>query len=293
MSEPTGTFGPLASSQVADDVWQLTDPFCNRAYVVRGEERALLVDAMAGFGDVGALASALCGGLPVTCALTHRHCDHAGGCLGMGEVLMSAADDVPEAWEQVVAGARLFASEARRGGMVSAGEKCAVDDGEVPRVRHVAEGDVLDLGGRKVEVVALPGHTVGSVGYLVRDAGLLLSGDAVTPIMCLCFEESLGLDAWRQTLAKMAGLGFERFMTGHHDHAFGKADLDGFLAAADFAERDRGHEWHHSIVPGWEGTIHLVPNGVYDVDSPKFRAVITRGLPAPRRSGCRHRETAE
>ena len=283
MAEPAGTFGPLMSSEVADGVWRLTDPFDNRAYVVRGEERALLVDAMVGFGDVTGAASALAGGLPVTCALTHRHCDHVGGAFGMGEVLMSAADDAPETWGQAEAGALLFAEEARRGGMVPAGERCAAERGGLPHVAHVADGNAIDLGGRDVEVVSLPGHTVGSVGYLVRDAGLLLSGDAVTPVMCLCFEESLGLDAWRRTLRKMEGLPFGRFMTGHHDHAFGKADLDGFLAAADFAKSDRGHEWHHSIVPGWEGTIHLVPNGVYDVDSPDFRAVITRGLPAPRR----------
>lgn len=282
MSEPERAFGPIASSEVADGIWQLTDPFDNRAYVVRGEGRALLVDSMAGFGDVVGVVSALAGGLPVTCALTHRHCDHVGGAFGLEEALMSAADDVPEAWVQARAGARLFAAEARRAGMVREGEKCAVELGGAPRVTHVADGDVIDLGGREAEVVALPGHTVGSVGYLVRDAGLLLSGDAVTPIMCLCFEESLGLGAWRQTLRRMEGLGLEAFMTGHHAHAFGKADLDGFLAAADFAETDRGHEWHHSIVPGWEGTIHLVPNGVYDVDSPDFRAVITRGLPAPR-----------
>ena len=170
------------------------------------------------------------------------------------------------------------------------GEKCAVERGGRPRVSHVREGDALDLGGRTVDVVELAGHTVGSVGYLVRDAGLLLSGDAVTPVMCLCFAESLTLDAWRQTLAKMAGLDFREFWTGHHGVPFGKDSLEGFAAAADFAEDDRGHEWHHSIVPGWEGTIHLVPNGVWSPDSPDFRAVITRGLPParPRRGGRRN-----
>ncbi len=172
------------------------------------------------------------------------------------------------------------------------GEKCAVERGGRPRVSHVGEGDALDLGGRTVDVVELAGHTVGSVGYLVRDAGLLLSGDAVTPVMCLCFAESLTLDAWRQTLAKMAGLDFREFWTGHHGVPFGKDSLEGFAAAADFAEDDRGHEWHHSIVPGWEGTIHLVPNGVWSPDSPDFRAVITRGLPParPRRGGRRRAE---
>lgn len=281
----------ITARSIAEGVWQLTDPFENRAYVVAGQSRALLVDTMAGFGDVVGLAGELAGGLSVTVALTHRHCDHVGGSFGVGEVLMSAADDVTAAWEESERGTRLFVEVARREGL-AAGDACAVERGGRPRVRHVAEGDVLDLGGRTVEVVDLAGHTVGSVGYLVRDAGLLLSGDAVTPVMCLCFEESLGLDAWRQTLAKMADLDFAAFWTGHHGVPFGKKDLDGFLAAADFAEGDRGHEWHHSIVPGWEGTIHLVPNGVWSPESPDFRAVITRGLPParPRRAGRRRSE---
>ena len=88
----------ISARPIAEGVWQLTDPFENRAYVVTGRERALLVDAMAGFGDVVAQASELAGGLPVTVALTHRHCDHVGGSFGAGEVLMSAADDVEAAW---------------------------------------------------------------------------------------------------------------------------------------------------------------------------------------------------
>ena len=52
---------------------------------------------MAGFGDVVGLAGELAGGVPVTVALTHRHCDHVGGSFGAGEVLMHAADDVEDA----------------------------------------------------------------------------------------------------------------------------------------------------------------------------------------------------
>lgn len=94
----------------------------------------------------------------------------------------------------------------RRGGnALLAAAPWAFDEGARPRVTHVSEGDELDLGGRRLVCVALPGHTVGSVGYLCPGLGVLLSGDAVTPIMCLCFEESLPVAAWRATLAKMGG----------------------------------------------------------------------------------------
>ena len=38
----------ILTRHIAKGVWQLTDPFENRAYVVAGRERALLVDTMAG-----------------------------------------------------------------------------------------------------------------------------------------------------------------------------------------------------------------------------------------------------
>ena len=226
--------------------------------MVAGRERALLVDTMAGFGDVVAQASELAGGLPVTVVLTHRHCDHVGGSFGAGEVLMSAADDVEAAWEEFERGARLFAEVARREGMVPDGEKCAVERGGRPRVSHVGEGDALDLGGRTVDVVELAGHTVGSVGYLVRDAGLLLSGDPVTPVMCLCFAESLTLDAWRQTLAKMAGLDFREFWTGHHGVPFGETAWRALRRPPTLPRTTAATKWHH-IVPGWEAPITACP----------------------------------
>lgn len=92
------------------------------------------------------------------------------------------------------------------------------------------------------------------------------------------------MQTYKETLEKLRRLPFERFWTGHHLHDFTKKDLDGFEFAADFVlSGDRGYAWHHGFIPDWEGTIHFAPNGVNDVDSCDFRAVITRGLPAPRR----------
>ena len=139
----------------------------------------------------------------------------------------------------------------------------------------MAEGDIFDLGGRTVRVVALPGHTAGSLGYLVEDCGVLLSGDAVTPIMCLFLEESLSIQEWRkQTLARMADLPFERFYTGHHDHAFTKSDLASFDAAGAFALTDRGMEWRHHRIAEFRGIMHLCPCDTPDTDSADFRALI-------------------
>ena len=47
------------------------------------------------------------------------------------------------------------------------------------RVRPVWDGDVLDLGHRELEAIALPGHTPGSMALLDRGTGMLFSGDPI------------------------------------------------------------------------------------------------------------------
>ena len=119
---------------------------------------------------------------------------------------------------------------------------------------------------------------------LVEDCGVLFSGDAVTPIMCLFFEDSLSIQEWRdKTLARMADLPFEHFYTGHHDHAFVKDDLPSFDAAGAYALADRGMEWQHNRLHEFRGIIHLCPSETFDADSVDFRAVIDRWHELPPR----------
>lgn len=270
----------ISAEAIEPGLWRLADPMGYLAHLVVGEKDAALVDAMLGIGDVRAVAERLAGGRRLHVLLTHRHPDHVGGAYRFDEVMMPALEDGH--WDE----AEHFAAEHRAAGVAAdprlAAAPWAIAEGARPRVAHFADGDELDLGGLALRCVALPGHTEGSMGYLCPELGVLLSGDAVTPIMCLCFDESLPVSAWRATLDKMDGLPFERFYTGHHRRAFTKADLPSWRAAADFAEKDRGIAWHHADVAEWEGTCHLCPCGTSDVDSPDFRAVITRGLPAPR-----------
>ena len=47
------------------------------------------------------------------------------------------------------------------------------------RIRAVWDGDIIDLGDRQLEAIALPGHTPGSTALLDRSSGMLFSGDPV------------------------------------------------------------------------------------------------------------------
>ncbi len=47
------------------------------------------------------------------------------------------------------------------------------------------EGDILDLGNMKLEVLEVPGHTPGSIALFDKEHGILFSGDTL-------FEDSIG-----------------------------------------------------------------------------------------------------
>lgn len=273
--EGTAVAGGLFEvEELGERLWRIGDALGDLCYLVEGEREAALVDTLAGLGDVVSLARGLVGEKKqLRVLLTHCHPDHVGGAYFARECWVGSA--CAGAWNACERqGLELVAGMADEAG-VPFGPR----DGVRPVVRRVAEGTSFDLGGRTLAAVELPGHTADSVGYLCPELGILFSGDAVTPIMCLCFPESLGLDGWLATLHKMEKLSFERFWTGHHRHDFTNADLVSFEEVAAFARTDRGHSWHHMLVSDWEGTLHLCPCPTSDPDSCDFRAVITRGLP--------------
>ncbi len=271
---------PFTIRQLEPGIWQITDVLGDRAYVVVGERAAVLVDTCAGYGNILEAVRSITE-LPLTVLITHAHYDHVGGAFFFDDVYMAAEDD--GRWDVEKGHAEAAYGQLIERGTFNKEVPFGPRDGSMPQVAHVREGDLFVLGGATVEVVALPGHTAGSMGYLVREQRVLLSGDAVTPIMCLFFEESLGIDTYRKTLAKMQGLPFDRFYTGHHDVAFLREDLPGFDACAEFALTDRGMSWQHALLSEFVGTIHLAPCDTLDVDSPDFRALIGPYVPRLRR----------
>jgi len=159
----------MKTTNISDDIVQLTRLGFVNAYLVREDDGFTLIDTTLGGRGADALigAARAAGGEIRRIALTHGHGDHAGTLddlrarLGAGvEVLMGEAD------------ARILA-----------GEK--VQEDKLPGYWRDVETvpDVRLTGGERIgslEVVPSPGHTPGHVSFLDTRDGSLFAGDVFT-----------------------------------------------------------------------------------------------------------------
>ncbi len=128
-------------------------------------------------GDVPAILARLEAlGLAVEAILlTHGHLDHAGGVEALREALPSRPDGSPV---PVIGPDRRdafllsgIAEQARLYGV--SGMRDAAPD------RYLEQGEVLELAGRRLEVLSVPGHTPGHIAFFDRAASLLIGGDTL------------------------------------------------------------------------------------------------------------------
>ena len=67
----------------------------------------------------------------------------------------------------------------------------------------VVEGDVIDLGERPLEIIALPGHTPGSIAVLDINARVLISGDPIQDGAIFMFGVQREIHAYLKSLKKL------------------------------------------------------------------------------------------
>jgi len=189
------------------------------SFLILGDERALLFDTGLGIGDMAALVAELTD-LPVSVLNSHSHYDHIGGNHQFADVW---ALDHPyrRAREQGLAASEV--SEAVAPDWISQPLPEGFDPGSYAiapyRVtRRVRSGEVLELGGRRLEVLATPGHAPDSLCLLDRDNGLLFTGDTFYLAPLYADLDGADFDAYRASARRLAELTpqVERLITSHN-----------------------------------------------------------------------------
>jgi len=155
-------------------------PIFTHAYLVEGEDRAALIDAGLGIGNLR-VATAEATGLPVQAILTHSHYDHVGSAHLFDDVAIAEGGEKALAAElsaEMQAFADLIPGRCTR--TIPTGfswDSYRIEPTVATTV--LQDGDEVDLGGRRLRVFHTPGHSPGSACFLDSRTGSLFTGDTV------------------------------------------------------------------------------------------------------------------
>jgi glyoxylase-like metal-dependent hydrolase (beta-lactamase superfamily II) len=200
----------FAVFRVAAGVYAIHEPFQAQeviSYLIVGERQALLFDTGMGLAPIRPVAESLTR-LPILVLNSHTHWDHVGGNAEFEAVL--GVDD-PYARENAGGwdhGA--VASEVAPENVCLA--KLPGFDPDAYRVRGfradplVSEGHLVDLGGRVLQVLRVPGHSPDSIALHEPDRRLLWSGDTFYEGPIWLFFPGTDLDAYARSVSRLAAL---------------------------------------------------------------------------------------
>ena len=145
-----------------------------RFFLLAGTERALLIDSGMETRNAKELAMELTD-LPLSLLNTHADPDHIG-----------SNDEFESFYMHPAEASNYYNSQKRTGTMLP-----------------VWDGDVMDLGGRPLRIITLPGHTPGSIAVLDEKNRRIFTGDPVQNGRIFMFGVQREMHAYRHSLLKL------------------------------------------------------------------------------------------
>jgi glyoxylase-like metal-dependent hydrolase (beta-lactamase superfamily II) len=224
---------------LGDDVTLIHEPHilpfyrCN-VWHIRGRERDLLLDS--GMGVVPLRRQvALLAARPVLAVASHSHFDHVGAHHEFAERAIHRLEaDILARPDRQRTLAEFYVSDE----MFTKRPPPPYDSADyqitpAPATRLLEDGEVIDLGDRRLEVLHLPGHSPGSIGLWETDSGILFSGDAVYdgPLIDDCYHSVI--DDYLATMERLRRLPVRVVHGGHFPSFDGRRYLqliDEYLA---------------------------------------------------------------
>ena len=159
--------------KMSDDTWRIEDKGV-RFFLLAGKEKALLIDSGMQINNAKEIAQQLVS-LPVELLNTHADRDHIGSNVEFETFYMHPAE-----------ASNYYNTQKKTGNFIP-----------------VENGDIIDLGDRKLEIITIPGHTPGSIALLDINNRVLYGGDTVQDGTIFMFGVQRELHAYIKSLEKL------------------------------------------------------------------------------------------
>jgi glyoxylase-like metal-dependent hydrolase (beta-lactamase superfamily II) len=197
------------------------------SYLIVGTKQTLLFDTGMGIGNIQKVVAQLTKRFVVVLN-SHTHNDHVGGNAEFTFIYGMDTD---------------FTRKNARGSRVDAQAEIAADQicGSLPPgfntkayatkpwkiSRFIKDGFTINLGGgRKLEVIATPGHTPDAVALIDRENGLLFTGDTYYPAPIWLYRPETDMDAYVASAKKLAALApHVKLVLGAHNVPVAQPDV--------------------------------------------------------------------
>jgi hydroxyacylglutathione hydrolase len=139
--------------QIDDHTWAGTGHMManESIYLAEGTNKAVLIDAGTNIKDLDKIVASITK-KPVMLVATHVHPDHTGASIDAFPEIFINPDDTVNIPQFM--------------------------PGYKGRIKYLKDGQIIDLGGRMIEVVFTPAHTPGSTTFIDKAAGYGFSGDS-------------------------------------------------------------------------------------------------------------------
>lgn len=186
----------------------------NALYLLEGTEKALLIDTGYGEGDLTEIIESITS-LPVIVVDTHGHFDHTGGNGFFEEVWMGEGGQNDA-----------LAAESRK---------------HLPhpdyKINILEDGQIFDLGGRKIEAIAIGTHHRSSFAFLDKEYKSLYTGDEIESaqvLLCVHGENVADIEMTKKHVANMKKLKarsdeFVRLLPAHNGSPLEISYIDDFI----------------------------------------------------------------
>jgi glyoxylase-like metal-dependent hydrolase (beta-lactamase superfamily II) len=198
------TNGWYRAKEIGPKTWVINEQGINdNMYLLEGADSALLIDSGFGLGNLRDFVKSLTS-KPLAIVNTHAHPDHTGGNYQFPRVHIGSADleSAKSTLDPKVT--RQIASMVMKDIHIADSLKFPDTLNLKPTVlQPIEDGYVFKLGQRDVRVMALPGHSPGSICLLDKESKFLFTGDNTTETW-LFFKESLPVETYLKSLQKLS-----------------------------------------------------------------------------------------
>jgi glyoxylase-like metal-dependent hydrolase (beta-lactamase superfamily II) len=242
--------------ETSEGVYSIVEPYQYEesiSHLVVGDERAILFDTGIGLRPIRPVVERLTD-RPVTVLNSHTHFDHVGGNAEFSTILAIDSDYT----RANMAGfdhdriAADFVPEAFCSGPPSSVDLDVIHTRPWKASAYVEDGEILELGGRRLEILHVPGHAPDAIALLDSENGLLFTGDTFYAAELWLVVPETNLDDYDRAITRLANIEKDvKYLLGAHASA--RVD-SGRLAKV----RDAFHKLRSGDYPGAEDGGRLV-----------------------------------